>query len=64
MLRIRPKSKSIIESSMEQPYEVHLVSFETEDDFNGFMKDEERKNHLHLKEQSVKSVLIFKSEKM
>lgn len=64
MLRIRPEDHSIIESSIEQPYEVHLVSFETEGDFIGFMKDEERKNYLHLKEQSVKSVLIFKGEKV
>jgi uncharacterized protein (DUF1330 family) len=64
MLRIRPDKNSILESSIEQPYEVHMVSFETEDDFEGFMKDEERKNYLHLKEQSVKSVFLFKGEKI
>ncbi len=64
MLRIRPDNNSILESSIEQPYEVHMVSFETEDDFEGFMKDEERKNYLYLKEQSVKSVFLFKGEKI
>jgi uncharacterized protein (DUF1330 family) len=64
MVRIRPDLNSILESSIEQPYEVHLVSFEAEDDFQLFMRDEERKKYLHLKEQSVKSVLLFKGEKM
>lgn len=54
MLRIRPDKNSILESSIDQPYEVHVVSFETENDFERFMEDEERKNYLHLKEQSVK----------
>ena len=64
MLRIRPDKKSILELSIEQPYEVHVVSFETENDFKRFMVDEERKNYLHLKEQSVKSVFLFKGEKI
>lgn len=64
MLRIRPDKNSILESSIDQPYEVHMVSFETENDFERFMRDEERKNYLHLKEQSVKSVFLFKGEKI
>ena len=64
MLRIRPDKNSILESSIDQPYEVHVVSFETENDFERFMRDEERKNYLHLKEQSVKSVFLFKGEKI
>ena len=64
MLRIRPDKNSILESSIDQPYEVHVVSFETENDFERFMRDEERKNFLHLKEQSVKSVFLFKGEKI
>ncbi|MEK6783310.1 MAG: DUF1330 domain-containing protein [Bacteroidota bacterium] len=64
MLRIRPDKNSILESSIEQPYEVHVVSFDTENDFEQFMRDEERKNYLHLKEQSVKSVFLFKGKKI
>lgn len=64
MLRIRPDKNSILESSIDQPYEVHMVSFETVNDFERFMLDEERKNYLHLKEQSVKSVFLFKGEKI
>lgn len=64
MLRIRPENNSILESAIKQPYEVHVISFETEKDFDRFMGDEERKNYLHLKEQSVKSVLLFKGNKI
>ena len=64
MLRIRPESGSIVESSIEQPYEVHVVSFESENDFKSFMADEERKKHIHLKEQSIKSTFLFKGEKI
>lgn len=64
MLRIRPDKNSILESSIEPPYELHVVSFDTENDFERFMRDEERKNYLYLKEQSVKSVFLFKGEKI
>ena len=64
MLRLRPENNSIIESAIEQPYEVHVISFETENDFERFMGDEERKSYLHLKNQSVKSVLLFKGKQL
>src|SRR5205809_5431248 len=60
LLRLRPTRETIIAESIDTPYEVHLVKFETEDDFNNFLKDEERKKFLHLKEQSIRSVLLFK----
>lgn len=44
MLRIRPENNSIVESAIEQPYEVHVISFEAENDFERFRGDEERKN--------------------
>lgn len=49
---------------MEQPYEIHLVEFATEDDFKNFMLDEERKQFLHLKEQSIKSAILIKGKKL
>jgi hypothetical protein len=63
LLRVRPEKNSIIESNIDKPYEIHLVEFETEQDFINFSKDEERKKFLHLKEQSVKSVWLMKGEK-
>jgi uncharacterized protein (DUF1330 family) len=64
LLRVRPREDAYIEGSMEQPYEIHLVEFEAEDDLSHFMRDEERKRFLHLKERSVRSVLLFKGTKV
>lgn len=60
LLRIRPEEKSFVESTIEKPYEVHLVEFNSEQDFVNFMNDEERKNFLHLKEQSIRSSILIK----
>lgn len=43
LLRVRPHETSFIEANMDRPYEIHFVEFETEQDFNNFMQDEERK---------------------
>ena len=64
LLRIRPGINSFIEHSIDKPYEVHLVSFPAEEDFVNFSQDEERKRFLHLKEQSIQSVLLFKGSKL
>ena len=63
-LRIRPDENSIIESNIENPYEIHLVEFESQQDFDNFKKDEERKKFLHLKEQSIKSVIMIQGTKL
>lgn len=60
LLRVRPGEHSFIESNMEKPYEIHLVVFDGEKDFENFMLDKERLQFLHLKEQSIKSVLLIK----
>lgn len=64
LLRVRPDEKNYIESNIEQPYEIHLVQFTSEQDFENFKHDEERKKFLHLKEQSIKSVLFIKGTKL
>src|SRR5258706_12333465 len=63
LLRVRPGKDAYIESRIDNPYEIHLAEFETENDFTNFMHDEERKKILHLKEQSIKSVLLIKGTK-
>ena len=60
LIRVRPDDNSIIENNIDKPYEIHLVEFDTEQDFENFKQDEERKKFLHLKEQSIKSVLLIK----
>jgi uncharacterized protein (DUF1330 family) len=60
LLRVRPTEGCFISHDIDLPYEIHLVEFESERDFDNFVKDEERKRFLHLKEQSIKSVLLIK----
>ncbi|HEY2720370.1 MAG TPA: DUF1330 domain-containing protein [Chitinophagaceae bacterium] len=64
LLRVRPGKDAYIEGSIETPYEIHLVEFEAENDFENYMKDEERKRFLHLKEQSIKSAILIKGVKL
>jgi uncharacterized protein (DUF1330 family) len=54
LFRLRPDENTFIEHLGEKPYEIHLVEFDTEADFEKFKKDEERKKFLHLKEQSIR----------
>ncbi|MCK8495309.1 MULTISPECIES: DUF1330 domain-containing protein [Spirosoma] len=64
LLRIRPSESAIIEHTIDQPYEIHFVEFESENDFTNFMHDEERNRFLHLKEQSIKSTILVKGTRL
>jgi uncharacterized protein (DUF1330 family) len=64
LLRVRPEEKNFIENNIEIPYEIHLVTFASEEDFENFKHDEERKKFLYLKEQSIKEVLFIKGTKL
>lgn len=60
LLRVRPEKSAYIESTIEKPYEIHLVKFNSEEDLQNFMVDEERKKFLHLKEQAIDKVILIK----
>ena len=64
LLRIRPDTESFIESSIDQPYEVHLVTFDSQEDFDKFKLDEERKKFLHLKEKSITASILIQGTKI
>ena len=64
LFRVRPGSDSFIEHQIEKPYEVHLVEFDSEKDFENFMRDEERKKFLHLKEKSIRASILYKGAKL
>ena|SRR5688572_7660077 len=64
LLRVRPGYDSFIEHSIDQPYEIHLVEFDSEQDFENFKQDEERKKFLHLKEQSIKAAILIQGNKL
>lgn len=59
LFRLRPTDSDFVEIHMDRPYEIHLVSFERQQDFENFLKDEERRKFLHLKEQSIRSSILI-----
>ena len=62
LLRIRPDDASVIEKNIEKPYEVHIVSFDNEQDFESFKQDKTRQEFLHLKEESIQLVLSIQGK--
>lgn len=64
LLRVRPTENTFIENHIDKPYEIHLVEFETQQDFDNFIQDEERKKFLHLKEQSIKASILIQGNKL
>lgn len=61
-LLLRTKPGEVIDASIEVPYEIHLVSFPSSEHFERFKQDEGRKAFLHLKEASVRSVLMIEGK--
>src|SRR5262245_33649290 len=64
LLRVRPDDNAFVENNMDKPYEIHLVEFDTEQDFKNFSQDEERKKFLHLKEQSIEASILIQGKKL
>jgi antibiotic biosynthesis monooxygenase (ABM) superfamily enzyme len=64
LFRIRPDKNAMIESTMESPYEIHFVQFDSENDFEAFKLDKDRVKYLHLKEQSIREAWIIKGIKL
>jgi uncharacterized protein (DUF1330 family) len=64
LLRIRPQEDAFIENGIDKPYEIHLVEFDSEQDFKNFTHDEERKKVLHLKERSIRLSLLILGTKI
>jgi hypothetical protein len=64
LYRIRPTDDTFISSEGENPYEVHFLSFPSDEDFICFTRDKRRNEFLHLKEESVKSTLLIKGMKL
>lgn len=64
LLRVRPSDSSFIDHQMDKPYEIHLAEFDTEQDFENFKRDEERKKFLHLKEKSIKASILIQGIKL
>ncbi|MDO6801512.1 hypothetical protein Q4595_03520 [Wenyingzhuangia sp. 1_MG-2023] len=65
MYRLRPTSENYIGNSTdEQPYEIHLLSFPSDHDFKNYLEDSKRISFNHLKDESIKSSYLYKGEKL
>ena len=64
LMRVRPDPSAFIEGKEAPPYEIHLVSFPTEKDFEAFGKDPERAASLHLKEESVDRIVLIRGARI
>lgn len=64
LLRIRPSEKELIDQSIESPFEIHIIEFESDLDFKNYLNDGTRKEFLHLKEKSIRSSLVIKGSRM
>ena len=62
--RLRPSKDNFIDNDKEIPYEIHFISFDSEQDLIEFMKDNSRLNFINLKNESVKSTLLVKGKKL
>lgn len=57
--RVRLDKKNIIQTSIGSPDELHIVTFPTKEDFNHYKNDNERVQHLSLKEASIENVILI-----
>ncbi len=62
--RIRPTKETFVSNEKELPYEIHFISFDSEQDFVNFAKDERRKEFLHLRDDSIRESILIKGTKI
>jgi antibiotic biosynthesis monooxygenase (ABM) superfamily enzyme len=60
LLRVRPNPESVIETTIEIPYEIHVVRFDNDEYLKRFSEDAERHRVLHLKNQSVRDTISIR----
>ena len=63
-LRLRPQENEVIQNEIEVPYEIHLVEFDSQEDFDRFKNDSERKSFLHLKEESIREAILIQGRRI
>lgn len=64
LYRLRPTRDTFVSAEDELPYEIHFISFNSEQDLAEFMKDDTRLQFIHLKNASIKSTLLVKGKQM
>jgi len=61
LYRIRPNKDSIIEG-IDNPYEIHIIEFQTKSDFESYANDKERLKHMKLKDQSIEKIQLIEGK--
>lgn len=62
LYRVRPPKPAVVATTMGYPYEIHLVTFPTQTDFEAYRDNPERTQYVPLKDQSINKVLLIKGE--
>jgi uncharacterized protein (DUF1330 family) len=57
--RIRPAKDSLVAGTGELPYEIHLVTFKTVEDFKSYGANPQRLTCIGLKNESVERVVLI-----
>ena len=64
MHRIRPAQENFVDHLTDAfPYEVHILSFPSEEKLSDFIADPKRQAFVHLKNESVKTTFLIKGKK-
>jgi hypothetical protein len=62
--RIRPDRSSLIEGTGELPHEIHIVTFGSKTDFEGYKNDPQRLAFMDLKNRSVQKIILIQGEEL
>ncbi len=62
LYRIRPNKNNFVQTPAEYPYEIHLISFSSVQDFENFRQDKDRLSYAPLFQKSVRKVLLLQSQ--
>ena len=57
--RVQLDKELVLETSIGNPDELHIVTFATQEDFINYKNDEERLQYLSLKEASIEKVILI-----
>ena len=57
--RVKLDKELVLETSIGNPDELHIVTFATQEDFINYKNDDERLKYLSLKEASVEKIILI-----
>jgi len=62
LYRVRPPRSAVLTTSIGYPYEIHLVCFPRQTDFEAYRDNPQRLACLPLKDQSIARVLLIEGK--